>query len=599
MLYDQIVRWLEEYCSKQDGTTLYRGLESCSEFKTDVDTAKEVGAEFFIDPMLPVDLVAVRSQQGPVDSDKPGLTETRTVHQYTLFFLAASSDPTLEKRLQFHRFYLSRIAVSWAVLIVVVVPKSADPDFHEETTRIANDNGLGLWIVDTSQSEPEVICEAKDYLKHMEDALLSPPEQMLDFPPAVKEKAEDLSLFFDRYVREAVEALAGVSPRKFGKRHIERKLLDLVFGLEHISYAKELTNAVTKHLIEKGSDHEFVSTTFSRLWRHCDLKMDYSDFLRVCEPPLYNIFASREHPYRDHYLHQFQVFLLGLAIIDRLAPNSINGLHPEIERQWLIAASFHDMGYPLQLYDSWAKAFFSEALGVPEIGVTDIRSYFVDKSLMSSLGFIVSALCDKHFDVPLQGNWLHNEKQLVRFLHDRMTRLKHHCLLSSLFLLNKSQQVAPELLENVVVPAALAIALHHYHDIWKELPKEPDEAWRGLPSDRKLEALDFSRDPLTFILMYCDSAQEWGRPKLVGPEALSEEGRDRFVLADWRVTSTECCATISTPHLTTTDVSFTKKEEELKQVEKFLVGPRDLEFRIYLKDMTGTPKGFCMSRPRA
>ena len=61
--------------------------------------------------------------------------------------------------------------------------------------------------------------------------------------------------------------------------------------------------------------------------------------------------------HRDHYLHQFQVFLMGSCILDKLLdlnhPDIIS--NTKIDVQWLIASSFHDMAYPLQLYEDWAK----------------------------------------------------------------------------------------------------------------------------------------------------------------------------------------------------------------------------------------------------
>lgn len=590
--YSDVIQHLEAYCKRQSGVNTYRGLEDSSEFESDLARQSGAGIEFFIDPMLPIDLVMVKTEQEPNPENEKEKIE---VNYYTLYFVVSPTDTSAEteRRLQFYRFYLNRICRSKAVHIVMVIPGETKGKLLQEFKRIADDNGFGLWKIVTSTEEPEEICSPKDFIQHMEDQLRNPPDGIQPFEPPIIEEAPQISFFFDRFVGEAVEALAGVDPKRIRKRSIERKLLDKVFELENISYANNLKKLVAQHLIEKGSDHDFVSHTFSTLWNQCSLG-SYSDFLQVAEPPLYYIFASRERPYRDHYLHQFQVFLLGLYIIDRLTATSNPYLRSDIDKQWLIAASFHDIAYPLELYDTWARKFFDESLGIPEIGVSDIKSYFVDKSLMSSLGFLVNELCEKHFgEGVLQGNWLHKEQRLVRFLHGRITELKHHCLLSSMFLLKQSEQSKPEFLNSLFVPAALAITLHHYHDIWQS-KGEKDEIYRGLPDNRKLKVLRFIDNPLAFILMFCDCTQEWGRPRTSLGQALVREEPARFILRECQVSDSQCLVQIKTPYLSTTDTEFRTKCDELANLEKFLVSPAEFKFRIQIFDKADQRRDYSM-----
>jgi len=326
--------------------------------------------------------------------------------------------------------------------------------------------------------------------------------------------------------------------------------------------------------------------------------MDYSNFLRIAELPLYNIFASKKKPYRDHYLHQFQVFLLGLGIIDKLISGNHQdiGNYPNIDKQWLITSSFHDMAYPLQLYDVWAREFFEKSLGIPDIGISDLKSHFVEKSLLSTLGFLVTELCKKHFGEPLEGNWLHKEKDLVLFLYDRVTRLKHHCLLSSIFLLRQAQLLErPDLLDDLFVPAGLAIALHHHERIWKPLGHGRDEIWRNLPKNRRLSSLAFKTNPLAFILIFCDCVQEWGRPTLQ-KESLSGEEK-RFVLSKCTIDTSGCLIEIKTPQLARTDKRFKDKDTELGNLENFLIAPAGMDFKIVLKDMSDTTSEHLIKGP--
>lgn len=486
-----------------------------------------------------------------------------------------------ERRPQFYRFYLSRISPLKAVQVVMVIPVGIKEELERSLRVVAKDNGFGLWKIETSNKEPEGLCVPKDFLKHMEDEFRNPPEppeKMEHFEPSITDKAPEISLFFDRYVREAVEALAGVTAGRIGKKHIERNLLNAVFKLQNISYAGELRKLVTKHLMDKDDDYEFVGNTFSTLWLECELGMNYANLLKIFEPPLYNIFAEREKPYRDHYFHQFHVFLLGLYIIDKL-----RGRFPDdIDRLWLITSSLHDIAYPLQLYDSWSQEFFETSLGIPSVGVSDIKSSFVNGSLLSGLGCIVNELCKSHFGEQLKGNWLQKERPLVRFFHDIITKRKHHCVLSSLFLLKHAQSCNSDLMDTLFVPSSLAITLQH------------EVVWKSLPPERRLKSLKFDNDPLVFLLMFCDSVQEWGKPKAY-EEVMAEAGQEIFLLDEYKVTDSGCSVIIKTPYLSTTHDRF--KEKELKNLEGFLQSSSEAQFKIILKDKSGAIREYPMTGP--
>ena len=268
--------------------------------------------------------------------------------------------------------------------------------------------------------------------------------------------------------------------------------------------------------------------------------------------------------------------------------------NPNIDKQWLIAASFHDMAYPLQLYEEWAKGFFKESLDIPDLGKLDIKSYFVDRSLLSSVGFIINALCSKHFDRHLEGNWLHDEKALILFFNDRISRTKHHCILSSLYLLKQAQSKNPRLVIDYFVQPALSIVLHHYDQVFKDLglPRKKDIAWKNLQkAKRELSILEFKTDPLTFLLMFCDSAQEWGRPKLEHPKPEDfKEDEHRFVLDKCDINKSGCCIKIKTPNLDSIDSKFEVKDKELAALQKFLRALTDYSFEIILADKSGEPR---------
>ena len=99
--------------------------------------------------------------------------------------------------------------------------------------------------------------------------------------------------------------------------------------------------------------------------------------------------------YRDHSVHQFQVFLLGWILVDQLsrarllnvwypgwtgarsdAPRDstplAEGSAPLNASSWVLASVFHDVAYPLQKMEHWANAFCTTLIGTPS-AVIDIK----------------------------------------------------------------------------------------------------------------------------------------------------------------------------------------------------------------------------------
>jgi hypothetical protein len=120
--------------------------------------------------------------------------------------------------------------------------------------------------------------------------------------------------------------------------------------------------------IELGSledRYENVLSAISELWVSSDknpsLFKDTKDF----EP----ILRRKGMPYRDHFIHSFNVFLLGYYII-----NKLNESHPDRNYfgtreqdwnlTWMLTSTFHDVAYPVQETESWLNDLFEKFLGV-------------------------------------------------------------------------------------------------------------------------------------------------------------------------------------------------------------------------------------------
>ncbi len=281
-------------------------------------------------------------------------------------------------------------------------------------------------------------------------------------------------------------------------------------------------------------------------WVADGLAVDLLSYWKQYEQLLY--FSSRE--YRDHFLHQFYVFLLGLKLLgDPLAAQqtrastldlkteweesadprySTEGRHTGLKwvwhdpcfidqkivlrlfRRWLLAACFHDIGYPAenlyQLGKALSSNFFSKVPGykVPTIELQE------DKHLES----VLSPMLDRLAFLLLYDEWLPlnydiSEKERARSLapvvgifRAGLADRDHGVMGAIFFLLTMvaDLQELPvkvsdqdDLLEDVYA-AALAIAVHNLRI-------------RTYPSI----AVSFRRHPIAFLLMLTDELQEWDR----------------------------------------------------------------------------------------
>lgn len=584
--HNQIVERLRLKIKEKKGKKceIYDNLEEIPEILKKIRKIKKE-YNFYIDPNLPIDLICVEKRKEKTEEGK------QKMFFYYTIFLVVSTDAipdSLENRILFYKFYLSRIISSKRFKIVLVTVNDTNKineDFFQE-------NGVGLWKFVNKNGEFEYVFPS-----------LSMREQISE--NFEKSHPDNLPLFIDGYIHDAVDAIAGVTPEQFGKRYIDRKVMDKIFDLEKISFRKELFKLMNEHLTEKGDEYEFASEVFSKLWEE-QIGIPYTDFLKAFEPSLQHVFyETREKSgriYRDHYLHQFQVFLLGLFIMDKLYNNfTLKYKYPE--KSWLIISSFHDMAYPVQLYDEWSGTFFNKIFKVSkELGHVELKSNFVDKSFLSCMGYLITQLCSELFKEEVGCNWLAEKSDLVNFFYKKITEAKNHCILSSIALLKMIQEhyegkieirriKHKDALADIFIPSALAISLHD-KDIWKELRNMGKRQKSGGKSH--LQALKFEDDPLSFLLIFCDNIQEWGRPS--HPKIDEEEKRwKKFYLKDLKYNPERGFDfTMWTPNHIKTEKFFKEKKTELEEIETFLQQPARVRFVVHLKDRNDQGEDFEM-----
>jgi len=229
--------------------------------------------------------------------------------------------------------------------------------------------------------------------------------------------------------------------------------------------------------------------------------------------------------YRDHFIHQFQVFLLGTVIIDKLyklsdekgTKNFSNFYHDSLkikrkddvvtDSAWLITSTFHDIAYPIQKSNELFNKFFNKFMGFGEeiVEKISLEKVIADRRY----GKLIDQLCDFYFSVKSRNTrWKFDPSSITKICVDDnfRTALKHsllnlrdHGVLGSLVLPHQSEAGKKEY-STIIYPSSLAIALHN-------------ELLFIMNDDIK-----FENNPLAFLLRYCDFIQEWGRGKEDTPE---------------------------------------------------------------------------------
>jgi hypothetical protein len=252
--------------------------------------------------------------------------------------------------------------------------------------------------------------------------------------------------------------------------------------------------------IEEGSiedRYERVLSAISNLWVNSDKNPSLFKSTKDFEP----ILRRKNSPYRDHFIHSFNVFLLGYYII-----NKFNELYPDKEYfgagendwnlTWMLTSTFHDVAYPVQETETWLNDFFDKFLGVnPNFSLNIaqiIPPIYTDFMQMLSrhhkyhkedaLGFT---------DDLLKIDWFYYNE-----LCSGLTK-KNHGVLGALMLCHQMairegflERPDPvDFLKNHL-PACHAISLH---------------ALESIP-------VNFAKHPFAYLLILCDELQNWGRP---------------------------------------------------------------------------------------
>lgn len=485
------------------------------------------------------------------------------------------------KRLQFYMFSLHP-----QIKVAIVVPEWMSDSIKEQIKKKCKNKNMtpkiGLWEINNNgeiekRVNPESIREAMeekirdDYFNYKvkgQKVNIEPLRNIKDVKKmneAIEKICEGTALIADGFIDNSVQALLLEPPHNQGETQICDVLMREIYEIRNLIYADELREVANEFFSINPEDYPFVKKWFKDLWgnekilkvkaKYPDIGGEYEDLLKKLSPT-----------YRDHFTHQFQVFLVGALIMDKVfeiyTPDKNKNKKDNWSRGWLLAATLHDFAYPVQDYDQWSNVFLRQILRFDEpLSSLELKRAYVENTLLSRIEHIIPSLNTSSYKGLKEKEKVDLCNRIRRFLYYEITERKNHCLMSSLALL-KVFESKIEIFSNLVLPASIAIAIHD-DDIWhilsgqrnetrfpetgryianllnikekltgEELSKQKPEFVEILKSKKfasqwlvdicsdiwdiferpPLPHIKFEDQPLAFLLILCDNLQDWGRP---------------------------------------------------------------------------------------
>ena len=288
---------------------------------------------------------------------------------------------------------------------------------------------------------------------------------------------------------------------------INKKIYDLTLNLffdfkrkERIGY-DEISNEISMYMNQ-----------ISKLLNlDADMTRSYKDILEGARKHEELLLCGLDD-YRDHFVHQFHVFISGYIIINELGfdvfvpkmkknreyvlgkqKDSYELSKSDILRIWFLTASYHDYAYILEKIEVELESFFKEFLGY------SFKIEFDWKSLLTTNTEFTNYLINfvKFFDseIGTKQDVIRRQDILRRNYLDSIITKHDHGVLSALLLTNYTEGLKEKRYYEYMC-AALAISLHN-EPMFKNFT-EKNKIW-------------FESFPIAFLLAYCDTAQTFGR----------------------------------------------------------------------------------------
>jgi len=242
------------------------------------------------------------------------------------------------------------------------------------------------------------------------------------------------------------------------------------------------------------------------------LPNDFCKFISKSEELLLQI------GYREHFIHQFQVYLLGSIVLDRfyrqlLATMEIPIDTPsrrDLDFSWLVASSLHDCCNILQGWRKIERKVYSKLLSIKVEKNGD--GYIVSDKLHEEIRELAETICynyDTQFSVD-------EIISTIKALADK----GDHGILAGLSLVKRGKDYQMNF-NHLLSASAVALHSEAFYNSMLTSERETDcrprftlKPEEVLKNRMMLNSLSFEKNPISYLLISCDAMQEWGRPSL-------------------------------------------------------------------------------------
>ncbi len=429
---------------------------------------------------------------------------------------------------RFYKYYFPKAKVYYAI-----------PDYYENNSdfiifkNCCSNHGIGLLIASENEVKEEV--EPKSLFNDICTNIISNGDSAEMIENIISEHLENNIHQLVYYPEPNYRRRAIIRRRKDDIR-INMMLLKKLQYIVNIEYKDSLCELTSNYLMkETRDDFEIASYYVKNLWNKY-LKIDYPN------PKIQINFEEiflKEFGYREHFLHQFQVFLLGAYIIDNLYNvrkdsfdefKSLYGV--SIEIVWLAASTYHDFNYSTQKYGSWLEEYligvmrFENRIVKEELSKLNLDLAIIRENYLSTCEIVILKLINKYKDISED-----EKNKLCQFLYENIAQKRNHALISGITLLKiyNASRKKNKISKKGIEQAALGILLHDER-IWEYFcgckgylieeiecgkkckNKNRCESWdKGLALCNILDTIDFDREPIIYLLILCDTVQDEGR----------------------------------------------------------------------------------------
>ncbi len=514
----------------------------------------------------------------------------------------------------------------------------AYPDYAKETSgftefkEFCEEKGIGL--LKTSEAEIEEVVAPCSLFDEICNQLFTAGGSRTDIEDIMGDHLENCLHYLVYYPQPIYTRRAIIGRDEDAKGMISMRLIDKQRELKNIIYRKELKDLASEYRDfapkknqEVHGDYAIAEKHITHLWDKY-LGLEYPNIQKKVESIL-----QRDEVYREHFVHQFQVFLIGAYILDQLysqIAGTFGRKHKcKIEKAWLAASTFHDFSYGLQNFDTWLLQFFEDTLRVKNgwtkenLNLLNLDSAMIREALYDKIVKMTSQL---------KSDWVENDKEdVIRFFYEKAVRDRNHGVLSAISLLklfDENNENKRKINMKGILKAAIAIGCHD-EDVWESLcgcqgyrrsprilPSNEDEcinkcnrgsllwptkksriykekmennsnkdiaiksnceSWeREIMRRRIMDKIKFEEHPILFLLIFCDSIQDEGRVTSSDKQVSS----DRSTLENIDIENKDDTTKIMI-NLKSDDQD--KKEEEIERLAWCL---EDDRFRISINNGT-------------